>query len=204
MRARSAGARLPGAVAGRYAVAAAVVAVASGLALPRPAGGGDGWSALRRPLHLPRLAAGAACPVSKVDRRITWSRTHIFGGSGIGRGPVYPALPSSFIWATRDEQYGSKWYGEKVFWFALPSYRGRFLIRGRQLDGPNPVGFNGQRRPNGELRVEPYDTVSWADQPKGSRGIPSGVRILAKGCYGFQIDGTSFSRVVVVTADVAS
>ena len=106
--------------------------------------------------------------------------------------------------ATRDEQYGSKWYGEKVFWFALPSYRGRFLIRGRQLDGPNPVGFDGGRRPHDELRVEPYDSVGWTGQPYRSRGIPSSVRILATGCYAFQIDGTTFSRIVVVSADVAN
>jgi hypothetical protein len=30
------------------------------------------------------------------------------------------------------------------------------------------------------------------------------VRVLRSGCYGFQIDGTSFSRIVVVRADVAA
>ena len=182
----------------------ALLAVVAVLVLPAAAGGSDGWSVLRRPLHLPTVAPGAACPVSKVDRRVDWSRMKIFGGSGIGRGPVYPGLPSGAIWATRDEQYGSKWYGEKVFWFVVPSYRGRVLIRGRRIDAPGRVGFNGAKTPNAELRIEPYDTVSWTGQPRYSRGIPSGVRILAKGCYAFQIDGTSFSRVIVVTADVAS
>ena len=182
----------------------ALLAGVAVLALPAAAGGDDGWSALRRPFHLPKVAPGAACPVSKVDRRVAWQRMHIFGGSGIGRGPVYPGLPTRSIWATRDEQYGSKWFGEKVFWFIVPSYRGRVLIRGRRLDAPGIIGFNGAKRPDPELRIEPYTTVSWAGQPKGSRGVPSGVRILAKGCYAFQIDGTSFSRVVVVTADVAN
>jgi hypothetical protein len=183
----------------RFALLGAVAA----LTVPAAAGGDDGWSALRRPLHLPKLAPGVACPVSKVDRRVAWQRMHIFGGAGIGRGPVYPGLRASSIWATRDDQYGSKWFGEKVFWFVVPSYRGRVLIRGRRIDAPGTVGFNGARRPDPELRIEPFTTVSWAGQPTGSRGIPSGVRILAKGCYGFQIDGTSFSRIVVVTADVA-
>ncbi len=182
----------------------AVLLALAALALPAAAGSDDGWGALRRPLHLPQVAPGAACPVSKIDRRVAWARMHIFGGFGIGPGPVYPGLPSGLLWATRDQQYGSRWYGEKVFWFIVPRYRGRVLIRGRRLDGPGAVGFNGTRRPDPELRIEPYDTVSWAGQPKGSRGIPSGVRILAKGCYGFQIDGTSFSRVIVVTGDVAS
>jgi hypothetical protein len=181
-----------------------VLAVLAALVLPAAAGGADGWSALRRPLHLPAIAPGEACPASKIDRRVDWSRQHIFGGFGIGRGPVYPGLPSGSIWATRDDQYGSRWYGEKVFWFVVPSYRGRVLIRGRRIDAPGRVGFNGAKTPNAELRIEPYDTVSWSGQPRYSRGIPSGVRILAKGCYGFQVDGASFSRVVVVTADVAN
>jgi hypothetical protein len=33
--------------------------------------------------------------------------------------------------------------------------------------------------------------------------FPSDVRVLTAGCYGFQIDGTNFSRIVVVTVDVA-
>jgi hypothetical protein len=30
--------------------------------------------------------------------------------------------------------------------------------------------------------------------------VPSGVRIIAPGCYGFQLDGTSFSRIVIFKA----
>ncbi|HST13858.1 MAG TPA: hypothetical protein VLJ44_03270 [Gaiellaceae bacterium] len=182
----------------------AVIAAVAALVIPAAAGGVDTWASLRRPLHLPVVAPGAACPVSKIDRRINWSRMHIFGGFGIGRGPVYPGLPDGFLMASRDEQYGSTWYGEKVFWFVVPSYRGRVLIRGRRIDAPGRVGFNGTKTPDPELRIEPYDTVSWTGQPKNSRGIPSGVRILTKGCYAFQIDGTTFSRTVVVSADVAS
>ena len=180
----------------------ALVAFAA-LALPAVAGSADGWASLRRPLHLPTVAAGAACPASKIDRRIDWRRMHIFGGFGIGRGPVYPGLPSGSFVATSDQQYGTKWYGEKVFWFIVPSYRGRVLIRGRRIDAPGRVGFNGAKTPDAELRIEPYDTVSWSGQPRHGRGIPSGVRILEKGCYAFQIDGTTFSRTVVVAGDVA-
>jgi hypothetical protein len=181
----------------------ALVAFAA-LALPAVAGSADGWTSLRRPLHLPKVAPAATCPVSKIDRRVDWTRMHIFGGFGIGRGPVYPGLPSGSFVAMRDQQYGSKWFGEKVFWFVVPSYRGRVLIRGRRIDAPGRMGFNGARTPNAELRVEPYDTVGWSGQPRYSRGIPSAVRVLEKGCYAFQIDGTTFSRTVVVAVDVAS
>ena len=181
-----------------------LLAVVAVLVLPAAAGGADGWNALRRPLHVPAVASGAACPVSKIDHRVAWSRLHIFGGVGLGNGPVYPGLGRGLLFATRDEQYGSRWFGTKVFWFVMPSYRGRVLIRGRRIDAPGRVGFNGAKTPNPELRIEPNDTVSWTGQPRWSRGVPSGVRILTKGCYAFQIDGTSFSRIVVVTGDVAN
>ena len=188
------------AVGGAILVLVAVVLGSAGAA-----GAGDGWGGLRRPLHLPKLAPGAECPVSRVDTRVAWKRQNIFGGSGIGRGPVYPGLGSSsgLLYATRDEQYGGPWFGEKVFWYVLPSYRGPVLIRGRRLDGPQRLGFNGRRLPEPELRISPENSVSWAGQQPGSRGVPSGVRILTSGCYGFQIDGTSFSRIVVVRGDVA-
>jgi hypothetical protein len=184
-------------------VTALVVAIAASAA---GATGPKGWRALHRPLHLPQLAKGAACPVSTVDRRVDWAHAFIFGGSGIGRGPVYPGLGSSsgLIYATRDTQYGSAWYGEKVFWYVLPSYRGPVLIRGRRIDGPQRMGFNGTRVASPELRIDTYDSVGWSGQRRGSRGMPSGVRVLAPGCYGIQIDGTTFSRVVVVTVDVAA
>jgi hypothetical protein len=165
---------------------------------------GTPWAKLHRPLHLPRLEAGAPCPVSGIDPRIDWTRVHIFGGSGIGRGPAYPGLGGSGgrLTASPDVQYGGAWASGKVFWYVRPSYRGRALIRGRRLDGPEWLGFNGRRLPSRELRIDRIYTVSWEGQPAGSRGIPSGVRVKAAGCYGVQIDGTTFSRVVVFRVDV--
>ena len=126
--------------------------------------------------------------------------------SGIGRGPVYPGLGGSggHLNALLDTQYGGRWDGGKVFWYVLPSYRGRVLLRGHRLDGPQSLGFNGRRLPLRELRIQPTDTVSWQGQPLGSRGIPSGVRVLVSGCYGVQIDGAAFSRTVVFTVDAVS
>jgi hypothetical protein len=163
------------------------------------------WSVLRRPLHLPVVAAGSSCPVSRVDGRVPWQRIRTFGGSGIGPGPVYPGLgaTSGLLNAVKDTQYGGPWQGQKVFWYVAPSYRGRVLIRGGRLDGPGWLGFNGTRVPKDELRIEPYTTVSWSGQPAHSRGIPSGVRALSSGCYGAQIDGKTFSKVVVFTIDLA-
>jgi hypothetical protein len=163
------------------------------------------WAKLHRPLHLPRVAPGAACPVSGVDPRIDWERVRFPGSPGTGRGPVYPGLGDAGgrLTATSDVQYGGPWAGGKVFWYVRPVYRGRALIRGRRLDGPQGLGFNGRRLPRHELRIERGMTVSWDGQPRGSRGVPSDVRVRAPGCYGVQIDGRTFSRVVVFTVEVS-
>jgi hypothetical protein len=187
------------------AFALPLILLSAGLCVsPATAGGNDQWTALRRPLHLPKIAAGAHCPISHVDRRVPWSRINIFGGTGIGPGPVYPGLPSAFLMATRDQQYGGPWFGEKVFWYVAPVYQGPVLIRGRRLDGPQRMGFNGAKRANAELRIARGQSVTWDGQPRGSRGVPSAVRVLKPGCYGVQIDGSAFSRIVVFRVDTAS
>ena len=182
----------------RPAVAFAVV-FATAVTCAQSGRAADVWRQLHRPLHLPRLAAGAACPVSGVDRRVSWKAINIFGGSGIGAGPVYPGLGSAggHVNVTADTQYGGPWLGGKLFWYVRPSYRGPVLIRGRRLDAKGVMGFDGAKRPEPELRIHTYDTVSWSGQPAGSRGVPSSVRVLHPGCYAVQIDGTRFSRAVV-------
>ena len=160
----------------------------------------DVWKRLHRPLRLQPLAAGAACPVSQVDRRLHWRRLHIFGTSGTGRGPVYPGLgtpPVGHLTVVADPQYGGPWLADKVFWYVRARYRGPVLIRGRQLDGSGTLGFNGKAAPRREIHIHRGDTVSWAGQVAGSRGIPSTIRVLEASCYGVQIDGTTFSRIVV-------
>jgi hypothetical protein len=151
------------------------------------------------------VAAGSPCPVSGIDRRVDWRRAHIFGRTGIGPGPVYAGLgfQDGRLRATADTQYGGRWFGEKVFWYVLPGYRGPVLIRGRRLDGPQRLGFNGARAPDTELRISPLDSVTWQGQPAGSRGIASGLRVRTAGCYGIQIDGTDFSRTIVVSVTLA-
>jgi hypothetical protein len=158
-----------------------------------------GWAELHRALHLPQLPPGSACPVSRVDPRVDWDTINIFGRSGIGPGPVYPGLGGSGgrADANPDQQYGSTWADAKVFWYVAPSYRDRVLIRARRVMAPGLLGFNGDTKPKDELRIEPYDTVHWDGQPAGSRGIATSVRVLASGCYAAQIDGATFSRIVV-------
>jgi len=169
------------------------------LLLIQPVSAFDVWRKLHRPLHLPQLTSGAVCPVSGVDHRVDWKPINIFGGLGIGPGPVYPGLGLSggHVNVTPDSQYGGRWLGGKVFWYVRPSYRGPALLRGRELTSRRIMGFNGGKLPHTELQVRAHETVAWSGQPPGSRGVPSSIRVLTPGCYGVQIDGTRFSRVVV-------
>ena len=158
----------------------------------------DPWAPLRRPLALPRVESGARCPVSPVDPSVDWSTANIFGGSGIGPGPVYPGLGADSLLTVRpDTQSGGPWQGQKLFWFVAPEYTGAVMIRGRRLDGPEWLRFSEGKLPAAELHIGTDETVYWAGRPGGSRGWPSSVRARAAGCYGVQVDGTTFTRTVV-------
>lgn len=173
------------------------IAVVVGLATAEgSSAASDPWKALHRPLDVPRLAAGAVCPVSA---SVDFERYGI--SSGLGPGPAYPVLGGSTLDLSPPKNFESRvWGGQKVFWFVLPRYRGPVLIRGRQLNGPHGVRFESGGRPAPELRIRRGETVYWTGQPDRSRGRPSYTRLRAPGCYGYQIDGTTFSRVVVFRA----
>src|SRR3954452_17817790 len=100
-----------------------------------------GATHLHRPLHLPRVAPGAACPISRIDSHVDWDRAAIFGGSGIGSGPVYPGLGGAHgrLDMPSRPDYPGPWSSAKVFWYAAPSYHGPVLIRGQRLDRPGSL-----------------------------------------------------------------
>jgi hypothetical protein len=179
---------------------AAVLITVGALAAPTTAG--DSWRALHRTLHLPQVMPGATCPVSKVDRRVAWERIGIFGGSGTGRGPAYPGIGGQHGQVPFPFPAAGGWRRQKVFWYVAPSYRRPVLIRGGRIDAPGQLRFGsgGQVR---ELRIPVHSEIAWMGQPAGSRGAPSYLRIHASGCYAVQIDGTSFSRIVVFSGTLA-
>jgi hypothetical protein len=149
--------------------------------------------ALRRPLQLPSLNADGSCPVSP-ERRIV----QIFGPA-IGDGPVYAVLPGagpllSFQYppAKNSVFAGSAWGGNKVVWFAKPTYTGPILVRGAQIGGPHLVGFSG-----GDPSA--YDSME-LPPGHGWRNWPTATRVQAPGCYAYQVDGTNFTEVLVFRA----
>jgi hypothetical protein len=159
------------------------------------------WRSLHRPLHIPRIAAGATCPLTP--------KTKVDLGAGgkwalPGRGPAYPNLGDGaqtleFVYPPPKQSvfYGSKWSGNKVLWWASGRYHGPVLIRGRQLDGPYLLRFDGGVVPPTEIRIRPGPGYG---PSKGARGQPSFTRVRVTGCYGYQIDGIGFSRVIVFRA----
>ncbi len=133
-------------------------------------------AALERPLRLPGLGSGGSCPVS------------------VGKGPVEPSGSPN---VRLTPFAGSAWQGAQVTWRSAASYHGPVLIRGHQVGGAGVVGF-------GEGHV-PYDQLQLLDTAQGTprgptRIWPSFMRVHAPGCYAYQVDGTSFSYVIVFRA----
>jgi hypothetical protein len=163
----------------------------------------DIWKQLRRPLHLPKVAPGAECPVSKVDRRFDFAKYGV--AEGVGAGPAYPIRNDVLIFDsnTSGELAGSKWSGAKVLWFVSPRYRRPVLIRGRRLDRPDVLRFDRGKVPPSELRIPSGSSIVGNPGVRdfGQRYRPSYTRLRAAGCYAYQVDGASFSYTVVFRAE---
>jgi hypothetical protein len=182
----------------RAGASAALVLALAGAAFAAPTRQPT-WRSLHRPLHIPHIAPGTPCPTSKRDPRGDLSRFKGVAGTAWGRGPAYPVLQGQegkpvldFVYPPGENSgfFGSEWSGQKVMWVVNPAYHGRILIRGRQLDGPNGLRFDDGLVPPREKRVVGGVAAGW----------PSFTRLRAAGCYGYQIDGAHFSRVIVFEA----
>jgi hypothetical protein len=162
----------------------------------------DTWTSLERPFHTPTISPGSPCPTSARDPKGDLTRIG-YAGPAWGTGPAYPGffrpldgkpgfyyddpIPPESVF------YGSKWSGQKVLWvFDRQAYAGPILIRGRQLDGLEVLRFDLANAPVQKIFVR-------ADQTDR----PSMTRVRAPGCYAYQIDGASFSDVLVFEAKVA-
>jgi hypothetical protein len=166
------------------------------------------WASLAaRPLRLPTLVPGVACPAMRAYRLPRASVPYGFG-TELGDGPVYlsaPAILNGTVRAHRAAYYGAHgaWGAVPVIWIIDGEYRGPALLRGRQIDGNHGLAFDGGLEypignaiwqvgtPHPDLHLlsgaSPAAKPSW-------RGF---VRLLASGCYAIQVDGPSFSEVIV-------
>jgi len=152
----------------------------------------DPWSALRRALKIPHISPDEGCPR-------TWGgRDAPRVGVTLGRGPAYPVVgmpapppdPRGVMSLHGDLNRGGRYY-HKTLWAVRPSYRQRVLVRGRRLDGKSSIRFKvGHNRPRRELKIPLGPGERW-------RYAVSASLFPGNGCFGFQVDGTNFSRVVV-------
>jgi hypothetical protein len=150
--------------------------------------------ALRRPLHLPKLKRGARCPISPSSM---WAPTT--GQRLNGRGPAFlVALDPATIYmnfAFPDER---GWYAQKTPWVISREYEGALLVRAARIDRRGPVRFaRGYGEHLRELYWEAGADQSLVPEPE-YRFLASSTLVRARGCYAFQIDGSSFRRIVVV------
>jgi hypothetical protein len=155
---------------------------------------------LHRPLDLPPVAPGAACP------RTRGGRPNPDVGIALGSGPAYPVLgfegnyvppsPKALVPLYPEERRGDA-YWHKTLWAVHPEYDGSVLIRGAGIDPPRAIRFGYDERQRPELEFPAAKSDSW-------RYGPSFTIIPGPGCYAFQIDGVNFSKVVVFEATVAA
>lgn len=141
------------------------------------------------------------CPVS------TAHSLGAFVGPGLGSGPVYPVIGDSGVLSfnypasqtSQSLSAGGNWGGQKVLWVAAASYRGPVLIRGRQLGGRNAIGFGLAAVPVADMQLLAPGASS-PGEPPGWREWPSYTRLRGSGCYAYQVDGASFSTLIVFRA----
>jgi hypothetical protein len=135
-------------------------------------------ASVRRSLHLPAQDAGP-CPIT----------IHVAGPVGprqLSAGVGFHSVPAS------------SWLGAQVTWIAAGTYTGPVLIRGGQIGG-GALGFGTGARP--------YDELQLLDAGRGAPRVAANgrawityTRIPSAGCYAYQVDGTSFSEIVVFRA----
>jgi hypothetical protein len=92
------------------------------------------------------------------------------------------------------------WSALKTTWVSLPSYQGAYLARGRRLDGKGPIDVGGSPG-QGQFVIKPgtpEGNLAQANGGDGYRASPGYIWIKTPGCYGLQIDGTTFSDIVTV------
>lgn len=154
-------------------------------ATPAPGSKGAASSALFRPLHFPS-AQGKRCPASAGH----YVQTADFGSMTLGSGVVRVGIAGAGRPGTGFHPAAFHgWLAVKSHFFSYPRYRGPFLVRARSLRRGGRIRLGATPSQAGRLLVP--SGSGWREQPDFTFvGSP--------GCYGWQIDGTTFSYVVVV------
>jgi hypothetical protein len=137
------------------------------------------------------LRRGQPCPTSGGSQ----IRTADFDGIAQGAGPVRPLVGDAqgVVPLTNMTQHPG-WLAEKSLWFSEPRYQGPFLVRVRRLDGAGPAGLS-ETPTLTAFYIASTPTTNAAD---GYREVPGATWVKTPGCIAWQVDGLTFSKVIVV------
>lgn len=91
----------------------------------------------------------------------------------------------------------SGWFALKTHFVSMPRYRGPLLVRARRLDGAGQAALGARPPHDAPLVVPPGSS---ANDARGWRDFPYPTFVRSSGCYAWQLDGRSFSEVVVLRA----
>jgi hypothetical protein len=154
-------------------------------------------AALNRPLHFPALRTDQRCPASP-GRPVS---TTDFGGIALGNGPVRVVVADAGdlrhgVAVLINPTSAPPWLGLKTLWFSMPAYQGPFVIRAKRLGAPGPVALGGQPA-TAPLVVPPGPTLNGTG---GWREAPGALWVKTPGCYAWQVDGLTFSELIIVQA----
>jgi hypothetical protein len=156
----------------------------------------DGRESLRRPLAAPPAAPGGVCPASvrflPGEGLEHWTGgEHVYVAGDAGGRMTYLRRPGELAVIG----------GQKTAFLVAPGVRGEALVRGRSLDGANPVRFGSGTNPPADFHIGP-EATEWADGlPEGSRLYVTFIRFEAPGCYVLQVDGVEFQDVIVLEVE---
>jgi hypothetical protein len=134
----------------------------------------DAWVKLARPLRLPSIGAGQACPATPTTDKVQ------FVGGAIGDGPVYLA--------------GG---GGRAIWLTDTRELGPILIRSSRIDGSGELLFGTDMFLSPQLRLPIHSYVTSLGQSPGWRQFVTSTRASTDGCYAAQIDTLSGSEVLI-------
>jgi hypothetical protein len=151
---------------------------------------------LNRPLHFPQLA-GTRCPAS----RGRYVATPTASGIALGSGPVRVFIDNAGELRGGMAHLASSrfpgWLALKTHFFSVPAYQGAFLVRAKSLDQSGPIALGATPRHAARLFVPSGPA---ANGLAGWREFPESTFFKAPGCYAWQVDGLTFSEIIVVRA----
>jgi len=185
----------------RFAALAGVVAAASLLvsvaAYSRAA---DDWQALHRPLHLPQADA-TQCPVATKPARLgrgVWN-----GGPAVYLESVGRTAEVGVIDVTQSPPDTDGWRRQKTPLLLPRSYRGPVLVRAARIDAQGTIALAKVHSDHlQELRYATGFSNGYRDRSYGMNGsyrfLAATTLLRTPGCYAFQVDGTTFSAVIVM------